>query len=214
MAEVTAPARAARHAGRSRSGRLSATGLAAALALLGGCTDQEKLREAELTKLLLALPGTYDNTAQADRDAQSGTRPPHERITLIVMRVYVPRLGHHVQYLQEMAANDPLRVMSERMSSFTVDEKRGIVQTLYTFVDPVRWRDGLQTPEMFTGVLQDDVHSFCELLWKKDGEQQFAGGPDPAHCHPVPPAAPADFAALLSADSLILGTYQFRKTRQ
>ena len=138
MAEITA--------------RAGAGALAAALAMLAGCADQEKLREAELTQLLVTLPGTYDNGAQADRDAQSGTRPAHERITLVVTRVYVPRLGHHVQVLQETATNDPLRVMSERMSSFAVDEKRGIVQTLYTFVDPVRWREGLQTPEMFTGV--------------------------------------------------------------
>ena len=209
----------AREAGGSRGGRLAGGGsaavaLAAAVALLGGCTDQTKLREAELTQLLTLLPGTYDNNAQADRDAQSGTRPSHERITLLVVRVYAPRLGHHVQYLQEIAANDPRRVMSQRMSGFAVDEKRGIVQTLYTFADPLRWRDGQQTPEMFTGVVQDDVHNFCELLWKKDGEQQFAGTPDPAHCHPVPPATPADFAALLSADSLTLGSYQFRKIRQ
>ncbi|MBV8306433.1 MAG: hypothetical protein JO274_03035, partial [Gammaproteobacteria bacterium] len=72
--------------------RAAATALAAALAMLAGCTDQEKLREAELTQLLITLPGTYDNNAQADRDAQSGTRPAHERITLVVTRVYVPRL--------------------------------------------------------------------------------------------------------------------------
>ena len=213
MAEVTVPARA-RQRTWGRGGRRRATAVAAALALLAGCADQEKLRETELTQLLLTLPGTYDNNAQADRDAQSGTRPAHERITLVVTRVYVPRIGHHVQYLQETAANDPLRVMSERMSSFAVDEKRGIVQTLYTFVDPVRWREGLQTPEMFTGVVQDDVHSFCQLLWKKEGDQRFTGTPDPAHCHPIPPIAPADFAALLGADTLTLGTYQFRKTRQ
>jgi CpeT/CpcT family (DUF1001) len=211
MADVTPPA--LRRAGRRR-GRVSASTLAAALALLAGCTDQEKLREADLTQLLLTLPGTYDNNAQADRDAQSGTRPAHERVTLVVTRVYVPRLGHHVQYLQETATNDPLRVMSERMSSFAVDDKRGIVQTLYTFVDPVRWREGLETPEMFTGVVPDDVHSFCQLLWKKEGEQRYAGTPDAPHCHPIPPAAPADFAVLLGADTLTLGTYQFRKTRQ
>jgi hypothetical protein len=211
MAEVTT--RAPRGAGRRRALR-SATALAAVLAVLAGCADQEKLREADLKELLLTLAGTYDNDAQADRDAQSGTHPAHERVTLVVTRVYVPRLGHHVQYLQETATNDPLRVMSERMSSFAADDKRGIVQTLYTFVDPVRWRAGLESPEMFTGVVPDDVHSFCQLLWKKEGEQRFTGTPDPPHCHPIQPAAPADFAVLLGADTLTLGSYQFRKTRQ
>lgn len=211
MAEVTT--RALRRAGRGRGWR-SATALAAALWMLAGCADQQKLREADLTQLLLTLAGTYDNDAQASRDAQSGTRPAHERVTLVVKRVYVPRLGHHVQYLQETATNDPLRVMSERMSNFTADDKRGIVQTLYTFVDPVRWREGLETPEMFTGVVPDDVHAFCELVWKKEGEQRFTGTPDPLRCHPIPPAAPADFAVLLGEDTLTLGTYQFRKSRQ
>ena len=176
----------------------------AALGLLGACADQTKLRESELTQLLGWLPGRYDNTAQADSDAQRGVQPPHDRIALIIVKVYTPRLGHHVFYVQEMAADDPRRVMSERMFSFTVDEKRGIVETVYTFTEPLRWRDGQRNIELFTSVVTEDVQSAgCELLWKKSGEQ-FSATHDAKLCHSTGGAAPGESAAQLSADSLSL----------
>ncbi len=166
----------------------------AALGLLGACADQTKLRESELTQLLGWLPGRYDNTAQADSDAQRGVQPPHDRIALI----------NHVFYVQEMAADDPRRVMSERMFSFEVDEKRGIVETVYTFTEPLRWRDGQRNIELFTSVVTEDVQSAgCELLWKKSGEQ-FSATHDAKLCHSTGGAAPGESAAQLSADSLSL----------
>ena len=177
----------------------------AALGLLGACADQTKLRESELTQLLGWLPGKYDNTAQADSDPQRGVQPPHDRIALIIVTVYTPRLGHHVFYVQEMAADDPRRVMSERLFSFKVDEKRGILESVYTFAEPLRWRDGQQHPELFTGVMPEDVQSVpgCELVWRKAGEQ-FIASYDPKLCHNSGGAAPAESAAQLSADSLSL----------
>ena len=176
----------------------------AALGLLGACTDQTKLRESELTQLLGWLPGRYDNTAQADSDPQRGVQPPHDRIALIIVKVYTPRLGHHLFYVQEMAADDPRRVMSERMFSFKVDEKRGIVETVYTFAEPLRWRDGQRNIELFTSVVKEDVQSAgCELLWKKSGEQ-FIASYDPKLCHNTGGAAAGESAAQLSADSLSL----------
>jgi hypothetical protein len=177
----------------------------AALGLLGACADQTKLRESELTQLLGWLPGRYDNTAQADSDAQRGVQPPHDRIALIIVKVYTPRLGHHVFYVQEMAADDPRRVMSERMFSFKVDEKRGILESVYTFAEPLRWRDGQRNIELFTSVVTEDVQSVpgCELGWRKAGEQ-FIASYDPKLCHNTGGAAPGESAARLSADSLSL----------
>jgi CpeT/CpcT family (DUF1001) len=195
----------------ARAALAAATALAA-LGLLGACADQSKLRESELTQLLDWLPGSYDNTAQADSEAQRGVRP-HDRIALIIVKVYTPRLGHHVFYVQEMAADDPRRVMSERMFSFKVDEKRGIVETVYTFTEPLRWRDGQRNIELFTSVVTEDVHSVgCELLWKKSGEQ-FIAGYDPKLCHNSGGPAPGESVAELTADSLVLAGYRFRKTR-
>jgi hypothetical protein len=209
----------------ARAALAAATALAA-LGLLGACADQTKLRESELTQLLEWLPGRYDNTGQADSDPQRGVQP-HDRIALIIVKVYTPRLGHHVFYVQEMAADDPRRVMSERMFSFKVDEKRGIVETVYTFTEPLRWRDGQRNIELFTSVVIEDVQSVgCELLWKKSGEQ-FNATHDAKLCHGASAEAAAEPQAELTADSLSLADaraagpgvraaeayYRFRKTR-
>jgi hypothetical protein len=191
-----------RHAARRRAG----VGLAALLCALGasaGCTDQTKLREAELTQLLTWLPGNYDNGAQAASGA-------HERVALAIVRVYAPRVGHHALSAEETAADDPRRVMREKMFNFEVDPKRGIVETVYAFKDPLRWRDGQQNPEIFTVVVPEDVRSVagCELLWKK-GAGRFTAAPDPAHC----PGADATAAWELTADSLRYGGLEFRKSR-
>jgi CpeT/CpcT family (DUF1001) len=184
---------------------------APALGLLGGCASQEKLRQRELTQLLAWLPGQYESGLQVDSTRRS-LEPPHERIALVIVRVYTPRLGHHVLFAQETAADDPRRVMSQRMWSFTVDDKRGIVETVYTFRDPLRWREGLQNPELFTGVVADDVHSSpgCELAWKKIGEE-FTATQDRKLCHVASGDAPR--SAELVGDTLVLGEYRFRKTR-
>ena len=200
---------------------LAAATALTALGLLGACADQSKRRESELAQLLGWLPGRYDNTAQADGDPQRGVQP-HDRIALTIVKVYTPRLGHHVFYVQEMAADDPRRVMSERMFSFKVDEKRGIVETVYTFTEPLRWRDGQRNIQLFTSVMTEDVQSVgCELLWKKSGEQ-FIASYDPQLCHDS-----GNSAAELTADSLAIpdaraagpggrateAYYRFRKTR-
>jgi CpeT/CpcT family (DUF1001) len=184
---------------------------APALGLLGGCASQEKLRQRELTQLLAWLPGQYESGLQVDSTRRS-LEPPHERIALVIVRVYTPRLGHHVLFAQETAADDPRRVMSQRMWSFTVDDKRGIVETVYTFKDPLRWREGLQNPELFTGVVANDVHSSpgCELAWKTTGEE-FTATQDRKLCHAASGDAPR--SAELIGDTLVLGEYRFRKTR-
>ena len=184
---------------------------ATALGLLGACASQEKLRERELTELLAWLPGYYESGLQVDSTRRS-LEPPHERIALVIVRVYTPRLGHHVLFAQETAADDPRRVMSQRMWSFRVDDKRGIVETVYTFREPVRWREGLQNRELFTGVVADDVRSSpgCELAWKKAGEE-FTATQDRKLCHDASRDAPR--SAELIGDTLVLGEYRFRKTR-
>jgi CpeT/CpcT family protein DUF1001 len=185
------------------------SGLLAALGLLGGCSDQSKLRESDLTQLVAWLPGTYESVPQTEQGA-GGVRPPHEHIQLVVVRVLAQRLGHNAFYVQEMAADDPRRVMSERMFSFKVDEKRGIVESVYTFVEPLRWRDGQQNPVLFSGLESDDVKSGCELLWKK-GAGRFTAVYDGQHCRQPGATPPAEPAAELSAEFFTFGGYQYRK---
>lgn len=210
-----------------RTGRLARALFGAVL--LAGCADQSKVDEVELLQLLGSLPGTYDTTAQADEDARTGVKPAHDRITLVIARVNAPRIGHHVHYVQEMAPDDPNRVESQHLYSFKVDETRGIVQTIYTFVEPLRWRDGQKDTSVFTSLAKDDLESLpgCEVYWKKGpptppGQKPdkeairranfFRGSVDASKCHPPGSlSAPPDMK--LTENSLTLGDYQFRKIR-
>jgi hypothetical protein len=193
--------------------RLAAVSLLVCTLALGGCADQQKLRAEELADLLAWLPGRYDNVAQAERDAKSGAHPAqHEKIAIIIIPVQTPRLGHHVFYAQEMAADDPRRVMSERMFSFDIDEDRGIIGLMYNFAEPRRWRDGQQNPQIFTGVMTEDVAPVgCELIWKRSGER-FTANHDPKHCHRAGGADVGGPEATLTAEALTLSGFEFRKS--
>jgi hypothetical protein len=182
----------------------------AGLLLLGGCTDQTKVHESELTELLALFPGHYDNTAQVEADTRAHVHPPHDAIALTITHVYTPRLGHYVYYAQETAADDPRRVFSQKMYSFAVDEKRGIVETLYELAEPVRWRDGQQNKDMFTSMVMEDVQpEACQLLWKKK-DAGFVATHDPKVC------PDAGHGALLpqaefEGGVLTIGDYKFRR---
>ena len=186
--------------------------IATLLLVAGGCADQTKLREAELTDLLAWFQGTYDNRGQVDTESRQPGHAAHERIALLIIPVYVPRLGKHVLYAQESAADDPRRVMSERLFSFDIDKDRGIVGLVFDFVEPRRWRDGQNNPEIFTSVVTQDVSpSGCELLWHRAGEQ-FVGNVDPKRCR-VPAGGPGGNAAELGPDYLNIAGFQFRRRR-
>jgi hypothetical protein len=184
-----------------------------AATLLAGCTHQEKVVEpGDLTSLLAVLPGRYDNTAQVEADARNGVHPGHDAVALIITHVYTPRLGHYVYYAQETAADNPLRVLSEKMYSFEVNEKRGIVETLYEFVEPLRWRDGQLNKDLFTSVTTEDVQpEGCQLLWRRK-DDGFVAHHDPKVC-PDPGGTAAAPAAELRGGVLTVGDYKFRKGR-
>ena len=190
--------------------RFAAAALVTGLAALGGCKDEGKLREGEMNQLLALLPGEYDNRAQAAQDARNGARPAHEAVTLTITRVFTPRLGHHVYYAQEIVADDPRRVLGQKMFSFEVDEKRGIVETTYAFIEPQRWRDGQQNKDLFTSVVTEDVQpEACVLLWKGTAGS-FVATHDQKVCPDTgAPVTQAEF----SVGALTLGDYKFRKVR-
>jgi CpeT/CpcT family (DUF1001) len=187
---------------------LAALACAAALTVAGCASGPPRATEADLLQMLTMLPGRYDNAAQAEADAKSGSRPASEAVALLILHVQTPRLGHYVYYAQESAANDPRRVFSQKMYSFQLDEKRGIVETLYEFVEPGRWRDGAQSKELFTAVQIEDVQpELCQLIWKKQGES-FVAAHDPRAC-PEGGAAGAVPQVELTAGALTAGDYKF-----
>ena len=199
----------------ARAGRifLSALACGAVLAAAGCASGPPKATEGDLTLMLTLLPGRYDNGAQAEADLRSGAHPAHGAVALLILHVYTPRLGHYVYYAQESPADDPRRLLSQKMYSFQLDEKRGIVETLYEFVEPGRWRDGAQSKELFTAVQIEDVQpELCQLIWKKQGES-FVAAHDPRAC-PEGGAAVAVAQVELSAGALSAGDYKFvRKGR-
>jgi CpeT/CpcT family protein DUF1001 len=195
---------------RRRRQHLALAGCLAALAALCGCTSQTRQHETELAGLLVVLPGTYDNSAQAELDARTDARPAHIAITLTITHVHAPRLGHYVYYVQESAADDPRRVLSQAMYSFRADEKHGIVETIYQLVEPLRWRDGQLNKELFSSMVTEDVQTEgCQLLWKKKPEGGFVATRNPQVCPDV--GGGAAVRAELGAGVLTIGDYKFRK---
>ena len=192
-----------------RHGARSLIGCRLVALLLCGCTDQTKVHEGELTELLAVLPGHYDNTAQVEADARAHSHQ-HDAVALTITHVYTPRLGHHVYYAQETAADDPRRVFGQKMYGFAVDEKRGIVETLYELVDPLRWRDGQQNKDMFTGMVVEDVQpEACQLLWKKN-DAGFVATHDAKVCPDAGHGALVTQAAF-EGGVLTIGDYKFRR---
>ncbi|MGO9802517.1 MAG: CpcT/CpeT family chromophore lyase [Steroidobacteraceae bacterium] len=199
---------------RDRFARACAALGCAALLALGACAGGAKPKETEkdLLLMLTMLPGRYDNAAQADLDVRNNTHPAHVAVLLVITHVLTPRLGHYVYYAQESAADDPRRVLGQKMYSFQLDDKRGIVQTLYEFNEPGRWRDGYVNKDLFTSVEMEDVQAEgCQLIWKKKADG-FAATHDPKVC-PDSGAATAAPQMELTAGALSVGDYKFRKGR-
>jgi hypothetical protein len=167
----------------SRAGYAAALLIAAAL--VSGCSDQEKLRRAELVQIMQQLPGRYDNHEQVQEDRRSG-REPHDARILAIVRVEADELGRHVLYAQEMTDDAYHRITAQRVLSFDIssDKDKHIVQSIYSLTDPPRWRQGDSSPELFAGLQPPDVRVArgCELKWKKDAER-FTAANDPKQCH-------------------------------
>ena len=197
----------------SRARRTALVVLAAAT-LLGACAAEReaKQRDEDLADLIAWFPGRYDNLAQVQRDEKTGVRPPHEAIALLVRPSSTPRLGHHVFYVQEMAPDNAERIMSQRMFSFDTDDKRGVIGLMYTFVEPVRWREAVHNPQMLTGIMTEDVAPVgCEFIWKRTGES-FTASHDPKHCHRAGGAEQSGPEATLTPDTLTLAGYEFKRS--
>ncbi len=142
------------------------------ISLLTACAEnKQKVNEADLTRIARWLPGTYDNTLQAKSDAQKGVRPPHDAVELAIVPLDSVSVGRHAFYIQEMAADDPRRVLSQRVAIFSATDK-GIVESMSALSEPLRWRDGHRQPDIFMGMTPKDLKpiSGCDLIWKREGD--------------------------------------------
>ena len=139
---------------------------------LGGCSSQLKKAESQLLELSDLLPGHYTNAAQVAADAKAG-RAPHPALTLDIARIRIPMLSDYVFYAQETTADDSRRVASQRLLTFQAGKDGTITESLFTFVQPARWRDGHVNSGLFTGMMFQDTKPMagCDLLWKKEGDR-------------------------------------------
>jgi len=142
------------------------------IALLTGCAEnKQRVYEEDLARMSHWLPGTYDNSAQARSDVQKGVHPPHDAVELAIVPLESVSIGRNAFYLQESAADDPRRVLSQQVIMFTASEK-GVIESISTLEDPLRWRDGQRQADIFMGMTPKDLKpaTGCELKWRRDTE--------------------------------------------
>jgi hypothetical protein len=204
----------------------------AAMPLLSGCAADARLHrnERDLDYLVRWLPGTYDNTQQAKADIRNGVRPPHDPVELAIVPLGSVSIGRNAFYMQEMAADDPRRVLSQKVVIFDATDK-GIIESVSTLVDPLRWRDGQRQPDIFLGMTPKDLNTLagCDLTWKREetGDKaqdksvepkRLVGANDPKRCqtssHAVMGLVGVELRAQLGANELATAELQYDSNGQ
>ena len=187
-----------------------------AAVLFASCATQAKRNDADLAQLAEWYPGRYTNGAQAQADARSGVKPPHAALEVNIARIYAPRISDFTYYVQESAADDPRRIFTQRLVSFKAVKNRGIVQSLWTFAEPIRWRDAHRNGDLFKGMTSQDLKPMegCDLVWKKKAEKDaFEASNDQAECRVSSEAAGGmvrlKLRAELNPDELALSEQSF-----
>ena len=142
----------------------------------------EKAEEV-LQELVQTFPGHYDNTAQVQDEIARGAQPLHEAVVLDIVPIEAIMLGDNVFYVQESIAGDPNRVLGQKIVMFGVVRK-DVVETNFALAEPQRWRNGHLNPDLFKGLMVQDVRTIkgCSLRWKSV-EGKLVGANDPKTCH-------------------------------
>jgi hypothetical protein len=140
-----------------------------------GCAADLKKAQLEVAQIADLLPGHYTNAAQADADAKAGN-PKHEPKSIDIVRLSLPLLSDYAFYAQETSLEQMGQILSQRLYTFEAVKDGSVVQRIYTFTQPARWRNGQNNPSVFTGVMFKDTSALsgCDLLWKKEGEKFVA----------------------------------------
>ena len=130
----------------------------------------------------------------------------HQAMSAVIVRVDSLMVGEHVYYLQESDTDHPQQMLGQYIVSFeSVKDK--IVEAVWAFSDPKRWRGADEMPELLAPMQPADLKLLtgCSLEWKKV-DDHFEGSNDPKLCHSTPVSVPAAVSAHwrmeLSADQL------------
>lgn len=155
----------------------------AALLFAECAAAKEPKAEVEILELVQMFPGHWDNSAQVQEETARGVRP-HEALVLDIVPIEAIMLGDNVFYVQESVAGDPNRVLGQKVVMFGV-VKGKIVQTDFALNEPNRWRNGQNNPDLFKGIMTQDVRSIkgCSLRWKRAESGNFEGANEAKTCH-------------------------------
>lgn len=147
----------------------------AACLTMGGCAADLKKAQANVAQIADLLPGHYTNRAQAEADAKAG-RASHEAKSIDIVRLSLPLLSDYAFYAQENSLDERGHILAQRLFTFEAMKDGTVVQRIYTFAQPARWRDGQNNPSLFTGIMFKDTAAMagCDLVWKKEGEKLLA----------------------------------------
>lgn len=194
-----------------KSGWLAHAAMLAAMGL-AGCASQDKLRQAELATLAAALPGTYDNAAQAREDVASGAAAPHAGLRLMITEIYAPVVGARVFHVRETSLDDPRRLVMQRIWTLSLSPDKRLTQGVMALAEPERWRTG--DPELFRSLLPQDLRPLagCELYWTATAAG-FSGQNQHASCRADASASDeartVEYRAELQGDQLALSERQY-----
>jgi hypothetical protein len=174
---------------------IAAAMLVSATGGLGSCATAPSTK-FEGQELLLEgwLLGHYDNRAQVATDRKHGG-PVHPARSVVIVRVESLMVGEHVFYMQVSDTDDPTQLTEQFILSFEV-VKEHIREAVWAFAEPKRWKNGADTPEIFSSMQPADLKLLtgCSLEWKKT-EDSFTATNDVKLCHSTPASVPAAVAA-------------------
>lgn len=137
----------------------------------------------DLAALQALLAGRFDTAAQSHAEPEAGTtnRVPLQRVLVPARAGFI---GDVVYYMQETVQGDERRILSQQLLLLEALPGSGLLVTSpLSFNEPLRWRDGARSPEVFRSILPQDVKALagCEVVWRKVTEG-FDGATDPGRC--------------------------------
>jgi hypothetical protein len=178
-----------------RTAGIAGSVLLAALVSLGGCATAPASK-SETDEVLLEswLLGHYDNRAQVATDQKHGGYV-HPAVTGVIVRAESLMVGEHVFYMQLADTDDPMHLTEQFIISMEVVKDK-IVEAVWAFAEPKRWKNGAETPEIFSALQPADLKLLqgCSLEWKKTPDG-FTASNDQKLCHSTPVAVPAAVSA-------------------
>jgi len=185
---------------------LLAAALSLSLAGPGSASDKKK-DEADFVALLKELPGDYDNLAQTE--SEEGGQ--HAAVMLSIKPLNVQTVGKLVLYVRETAADDPRRLLAQRIWILERDKEHHFVQHVYLFKEPQRWMHAGDDPLLMQSLLPDDISQLvgCEMLWTRT-DTGFTAALRPQGCRTAATSAGMliETAATLNGDDLSMNEQQ------